>query len=300
MTGGSDSFRTHTRWAALLTLGFAVLPWAAAGLTTQLWLVGAAVLLLGLPHGAYDAWLIVERQRTWVRTALVLAAYLLAVIGVFFAWSLAPGWALGAFLLVSIVHFGRGDARSARFGLPFAVSALGRGSWVVLGPIARGGAEIDSVLGVLLGSAERGVRWADTLGAWFVPLAVTWIGLVAWALMRSSGRRIDVATEGVALGLLVALAPPLVAFTVYFCLWHSVRHLLALRGSDVAGSWGSVVRRSVPAQIAAVALGVWAWSDLTGGGAGTATVYVLFVGLAAVTVPHVILVDGIRLVDRSR
>ena len=261
-------------------------------------MVAAAVLLLGLPHGAYDAWLIVERQRSGVHAALVLAAYLLAVVGVFFAWSLAPGVALGAFLATSIVHFGRGDARVARFGVPFAVSVLARGSWVVLGPIARGGPEIESVLGALLESTDAGARWAAVLGAWFVPLVIAWASVVAWASIRSAGRRVDVAVEGLALGLLVALAPPLVAFTVYFCLWHSARHLLAVRWSGVAGGWGAVVRRSLPAQIASVGLGVWAWSALTGDGAVTATVHVIFVGLAAVTVPHVILVDGMRLVEQ--
>ncbi len=300
MTVAGHPFRTHTRWAAVLTLGLAVLPWSAAGPTTQLWLVASAVLLLGLPHGAYDAWLIVERQRTPARIGLVLTAYLLAVVGVFFAWSLAPGWALGVFLLVSIVHFGRGDARTARFGLPFVASALGRGSWVVLGPIARGGPEIESVLGVLLGSTARGARWAESLGVWFAPLAMTWIVLVAWAVLRAPGRRSEVAAEGVALGVLVALAPPLVAFTVYFCLWHSARHLLQVRWSGLAGGWGAVVRRSLPAQVIAVALGLWAWGGLTAGDAGEAAVHVLFVGLAAVTVPHVVLVDALGLVERPR
>lgn len=73
-------------------------------------------------------------------------------------------------------------------------------------------------------------------------------------------------------------ATPLLSFAVYFALWHSPRHLLA-SGVDRRSMAPTVV-----ATIATLGLGVGAWVLME---PATATaIRVVFIGLAALTVPH--------------
>ena len=89
---------------------------------------------------------------------------------------------------------------------------------------------------------------------------------------------------------MLALLPPLWGFAVYFCAIHSVRHLRAVvRALSPLGSrvWWQVAAFSA-VSIAAVLTAVpWlATVDLDSG-----LIRATFIGLAALTVPHVLLID---------
>ena len=280
----------HTAWAAAITLALALMPWSAFGVTAQLVAVAVAVVLLGLPHGAYDAWLIHERAAGSRRRLAILAAYLAGVVGVFLVWPRIPDLALALFLLTSIVHFGRGDRRVAPFGLPSWVEVPVRGGWVVLAPLGAGGEELEFVFEALTGDAST--TWLMVLAELRLPLLALWIATVLVATVRCP--RMPVILEGVALGVLALVAPPLMAFAVYFCGWHSTRHLLRLRATG--RDWSHIVGRSAPAVVATLALASIA-AVVDDGTSAETIARVLFVGLAAVSVPHVVLVDGTRALE---
>ena len=115
-------------------------------------------------------------------------------------------------------------------------------------------------------------------------LAVLWLALG----QGPAGRR--AAAEIAGLAVMLALLPPLWGFAVYFCAIHSVRHLRAVaRALSPLGSrvWWQVAAFSA-VSIAAVLTAVpWlATVDLDSG-----LIRATFIGLAALTVPHVLLID---------
>ena len=92
-----------------------------------------------------------------------------------------------------------------------------------------------------------------------------------------------------------ALAPPLLGFAIYFCLVHSSRHFLEVFRT---------LKQTIDArkiQLQAVVLTVLAWSaglvaflllaDV--GQPEPALLRITFIGLAGLTVPHMLLVDGL-------
>lgn len=89
-----------------------------------------------------------------------------------------------------------------------------------------------------------------------------------------------------------AMLPPLLYFVAYFCLLHSLRHLtttLALlpdRTRALAGA-ARIMAASLLGAGAALALAIGG----AGADAGNAILGVVFIGLAALTVPHMLLVD---------
>lgn len=108
---------------SLLAAGLYALPPSAYAIVLAL---GIAT---GMPHGATD--LITERGGV-SRPALLYYALGIALLGGL--WMMAPSWALAAFLVLSMVHFGSEDAAAESDGLLFVHESLVRGALVVLAP----------------------------------------------------------------------------------------------------------------------------------------------------------------------
>ena len=91
------------------------------------------------------------------------------------------------------------------------------------------------------------------------------------------------------------MVPPLVGFAVYFCCVHSARHVASIVGSlkrymSVANLCVQTLAFTLASWAAGAAAGWWL-IDMTN--PEPTVIRVIFIGLAALTVPHMILVDGI-------
>lgn len=245
-------------------------------------LLAAAVAVAGLPHGALDAW-IARRAGLWrsYRGAAVFhTAYVAAAGAIVVGWQAAPAIFLAAFLAISAWHFA-GDWPLHVAVRPLAGAALlAFPAWHWPGDVAR--------IFMLLGGED-----GETLAAMIAstgPLLAVALG----AAMLVCHRRAPTAVAELAsLAVLAACVPPLFYFGVYFCGLHSPRHMrLMTADTDV------FVRRRLWAIAAlytgsALTCAAAAWVLLDGIGSiapADTTLRVLFIGLAALTVPHMIVV----------
>ncbi|MGO9418473.1 beta-carotene 15,15'-dioxygenase, Brp/Blh family, partial [Roseiarcus sp.] len=176
------------------------------------------VLALGVPHGALDTVFArnlygVSGFRGW---AFFGAAYFVPAAIVVGLWAGAPLVFLTGFLVVSLVHFS-GDPVA---GTPFIVRVFYGGAIIIL-PCLFHWAEVSLIFSLLVGAGPA-LAVTSTLHA------AGWPWLLATLLAASSRLFADrsSAAEIAAVALLAALAPPLIAFTVFFCLMHSARHVL--------------------------------------------------------------------------
>ncbi len=187
-------------------------------------------LLVGLPHGAVDHmvpfWVTGERA-TVRRLAQVLVSYLVIAAVAAAALLIAPAAVVVVFLVVSGLHFGRGDvafaAERAARPVPHlheeVPAVLAHGAVVIALPLVLWPESSLPVLGQLAPAL------VDPLGRALpaVGLATAAVVLAAVVDLARRGRR----TEVVELAVLVAafaVVPPLAAFGVYFGLWHAGRH----------------------------------------------------------------------------
>lgn len=294
----------HGRVALALTLLVAVLGafLPPAPLDLRLALVAGLVAVLGLPHGAVDHWqgravLAGRWGRLW--PAVFAGGYTLAALAVVLAWVAWPPGLLVGFLLLAIGHFGAEDVAagplvSERPGLGRVVEAALRGAVPVLLPILFHPAPTGTLFAALLPGVEPAAVARVHLA--MAPIAWAYIaglgGLAALALLR--GRRRG-AAELAALTAAFAALPPLLGFAVYFCLWHSPRHTLAVIAQSDAPNLAQGLKRFAAAALPLTAVTLFfalvAWVILVerGGATAAATLQVVFVGLAALTVPHVLL-----------
>lgn len=276
-------------WLFLALGGIAVARWPGTGApaeTTLLVVLALAVAVTGLPHGALDPWL-ARRAGLW-RTGRGLVAFHLAYVAlaalVLVAWWWMPGASLALFLALSAWHFA-GDWRAHLPGGDRAVA----GAALLALPAWRWPGEVQAIFVMLSGAEGTAVAGAlATMAPW---LAAGTAIVAGRALRRSPTTAIELA----AIATLALLLPPLLYFIVYFCALHSLRHLRhAARGAD-AGTQRMMAGVALAYTLLTLVLAALAWPCLAGAGEalpapGTPLAQLVFIGLAALTLPHMLVV----------
>ena len=251
-----------------------------------------AVLIVGLPHGAFDGAAAMRTPlfNTMPRFVIFLALYLNLAFLTVITWLFLPVVSLGLFLLISLVHFGLSE--------PVLTGRIARASRI----IASGGLTTiylplehkDSVepLFQILSGSQSGILF--TIMAFAAPIWVVSVLISLIASVRRSGQRLW-AAEFILLVALLTLLPPLAGFAVYFCCVHSRNHFKDI-WRQVKQSYavrhlilGAAILTSISWLFAITAY----WQLLPVIGLTAAAVQITFIGLAALTVPHMLLIDGV-------
>jgi len=199
-------------------------------------------------------------------------------------WWLAPGFFLAAFLLISAFHFS-GDPEGET---PAWFRALYGGA-VILCPLLLHAAEVTELFAFLAGDAA-----AQAIVVALAWAAGPWVAAIGVAAIATAPRDRVRSIELVSMAALLSLAPPLIGFTFFFCCMHSARHVLRTRDYSHAGTLRHLLRISawpMGITLAGVAI-VWWLSD--GKPLEMRLAQLLFVGLAALTVPHMMVVERVR------
>ncbi len=246
----------------------------------QVLLLTLLVVLVGLPHGALDP-LVARKAHVW-RTptglSLFLLAYVVLAAAVLGLWLILPGIALAAFLCYSAWHFSA-DWK-ATLPPPLAMAA---GLLVIAGPALFHQSETAAIFALL--SSDAAAASLTTILLW---IAVPSLVGAALAVLTTARHDLPTALEIGLLGLAVAVLPPLLFFLVYFCGLHSPRHLLhAVDGLPRGRAFGVAALFT----ILSVAAGAGALAILPRASLPAGALQILFIGLAALTVPHMILVE---------
>ncbi len=271
--------------AWLLVLACRWLPPLSA--EAQLVMLSPVILVLGVPHGALDV--VFARQHGGVRSlmgwSLFTIAYFALAASVVALWWLVPGTFLAAFLLISAFHFSGDPAGET----PALLRTLYGGA-VIFCPLALHAQEVSRLFAFLVGlPAARAIVEVLEPAAW------PWVAAIGCAsllgMRNASLRSIEMAS----LAALLTFAPPLIGFTLYFCGMHSARHVLRTRDYSRAGTLRQLLRIALWPMLATVAGVAMAFACSSGRPLDLRLAQVLFVGLAALTVPHMILVERVRL-----
>ena len=164
-----------------------------------------------------------------------------------------------------------------------------RGGLVLSGISLFHRTEVDAIFEALIGS--------NTFLVWLFlqSLGVVTVGLIPFVLAsKSTTERRTIALEIAVLILIFAISPPLLGFAIYFCCIHSVRHFKHM-GERLQSTLEKIqiTRTTVFFSLLTWAVGLVALTYQSSSvGLEPALLQVIFIGLAALTVPHMLLVDG--------
>jgi Brp/Blh family beta-carotene 15,15'-monooxygenase len=261
------------------------------GLSLQVGVLVAGIVLVGFPHGAFDH--LVARPILAPRLGRFWwAPFGLGYVGlaglVCLAWILAPFPTLVLFLAASVLHFGLGDTEDslALRRVPHWAAVLTYGTLPILLPVAFHPAQAAPVLAGLGGVGNGDMTAALSYSIWAVPL---WIAAFVWVCRSAREQGVGAAMPAITAAGFVVL-PPLLAFGLYFGLVHAPRHLLRLAAwhdpcdPHRAARWAA--RVVVPAG-AVCALGIL-WLALISPDVSLGVLVPGFRIIAALTLPHMI------------
>jgi len=263
-----------------------------------------AVVLTGMPHGAVDhlvAARLYDLGFTWADQAKFYGGYL-ALMTLYSAfWVVAPVWSLALFLVMTMYHFGQADL--AYWGLPpvpARVVYLSRGLFLIGLPIAAFPGAVDPIFDAIAGvlvtewpllATQPTTVFAGLVGQHVLVLLVA--ALTADVNVQAVGR------EGVNVAVLTALfgtVHPLVAFAVYFGLWHSLGHILELMRffrreetppETIRAFYRKAALFTILPFVGLVGL-YWATQSF---GSTDQMIALLFIIIAVMTLPHMVIVE---------
>lgn len=270
-------------WA--VTTAQLIWPWSESRL--ELLVLAAVIFLLGLPHGALDT--IFARQlygiqtvRGWVRFGffyLCLSGFALG------AWFLTPTLFLWVFLALSAAHFS-GDPDGETSGL----CRLFYGGAIIVLPTLLHADEVTRLFAFLVDAAS-----ARNIAAALHEASLWWLAALLVAAAFSAKADWSKALEFVSLAALATLVPPLMAFAVFFCCMHSPRHMLRTQVFAGITSFRRLLKAAAIPTLLVLGGAVLVFCFAGNQPVEGLVVRLLFVTLAALTFPHMFLVEQVRL-----
>jgi beta-carotene 15,15'-dioxygenase len=259
---------------------FAVLMMTAFYLINQQSAAMLALFLIavfGLPHGAADALRMWGRWSDWRRfcaATIFYAVVAVVAVGLFYQFPLAG---LLVFIAISIWHFGRQDATD----FP-AWSALGVGGLFIFAPFLLWSNQLHDLFGWLRlppQSIQALIDWC--VYAFYVSVACCLLLAILRSALRGRVLRLLLLSVPVAV-----LLPPLLSFSLYFAVLHAPQHARVLHVE-----WPNWWRHPLMLGTLFVSwllIALWlVYGSAVSIDQGIAEV--LIIGMAAVTVPHMML-----------
>jgi Brp/Blh family beta-carotene 15,15'-monooxygenase len=223
--------RTFSSIAVIIAIALSLIFSQFLGKSSIQWQVVIAVMALaiGIPHGALDHLVTLPKSKPTVM-ALFLTIYVLVAIVAVIAILRFNVFGFIFVLLMSATHFGIGDAAfinemdrrgGRKKALPRTIYAVAAGATPVMIPLVNS-ASTDALAQV----NPALIDWHQGFGQEIL-FAVSGFALIAIVTLFLSHRK----RESLDIALLLALAliaPPLIAFAVYFGCWHAMRHTARL------------------------------------------------------------------------
>lgn len=272
------------------------------------WQVGLAVfaLAIGIPHGAVDH-LVALPATSKPRLAALIAGYvaiaILAVLAILH-WN-KLGFQL--VLAMSAFHFGFGEAsfvaeqdrltgRKRMKTKTQNMFAISSGIIPVLIPLLK-----ESTTNALREINPLLINWASDIAPQLKFLVAFFF--VTTLVLLISEKRMREVIDLVVLATLALIAPPLVAFAVYFGCWHAMRHTarltlilpkakIAAEKNNPGKSFMAAVIPGLPALFGTVAVAL-AIAVLDSTNIDASYLWYLLVVVWALTVPHMLVTSRI-------
>jgi Brp/Blh family beta-carotene 15,15'-monooxygenase len=193
--------------------------------------IAVIALLIGIPHGAIDHLITIPRESR-LRFVTFIIFYVLLAVAAGFAIATWNQVGFQLILIISALHFGFGDgAFKSEWNdsrgitkdgfLKVCAYALPAGFLPVILPLTD-----SRSLSALNRINPEIANWSGSINQTLrnITLALALIGLLLLLITKNFQAALDL----LLLLILSLLAPPLIAFAVYFGCWHAVRHTARL------------------------------------------------------------------------
>lgn len=246
------------------------------------------IFLLGVPHGALDP--SIAKHRLGVKDvlpkSLFYASYITMAILVFTLWLNLPILSLAMFLFVSCLHFGREREQDCSHGgLPFGFLVIG------LPALFNFDAVVSIFSTITFNSTDNQIiEWMT-----YIIVLFGIVGFFQYVQTVMRKRRFNLYGELLFILSFAFLSDPLVYFTFYFCFIHSAKHIIGeFRSLPIQYRKESLINVFF-IMLGTSILTIWGYqSNELLEMQSDRLLFLIFAGLAALTYPHMMLMETVR------
>ena len=254
------------------------------------------VLTIGVSHGALDdlkGYKLLKFYNINNKLLFFIAYILIASLIIFF-WILLPTLMLIFFLIIASYHFGKEDC----WGIKLQKSNFNilifflKGSLIISAPLLFSFNETLAIFDTLGIKDNRFYNLLNTVNNNYFLLSFVIISiisnlLVSQKLVELTGLFIDT----ICILVLYNSFNPLIAFTIYFCFLHSIRHSASLI-TELEINLNSFIKKALPLTILTACfflIGLYVLTGFQSIDVDSSIITVIFIGLASLTFPHILL-----------
>jgi len=277
------------RWQLVLQIFFILMvPFLLqfAMLQGALCLVG--LVFLGIPHGGNDFFY--RKEKNTAGSIRFLSMYLGVMLLYLALWFVWPMLSLGLFLLISIHHFGQSNFNTNRI---WSLDSVLWGSWLVGFPVLKHSNEVFGVFATMLGQSGSAVSDFGHLNeSSLLVVSIVFVLMYGAVLYRSHRSNwLSYLLQWFLVTVWYWFTPLLLGFVVVFCFWHalqSMQYQLDYVSVNYKQNRKKTLMGFVPfGLMALVGMGFLLRFDLE------SNLGFAFVLLSLVTLPHVVVMDGL-------
>ena len=256
------------------------------------------ILSIGISHGAmdnYKARKLLSIYKIKNKT-IFFSTYIFISALVIFIWNLYSSFTLVAFLVVASYHFGLEDTSFLHKGNSIIdqIFYFIKGSLIIFAPLFFYFDETLKIFETLMVS-ESFLTFLE-LEHWIINLCLFFsISGYFYFIYKNQFKDFEILLlDMFSIVVLNYVFSPLIAFTIYFCFLHSVRHIVSisydLDKNDFLNGVKLFVKKALPLTIVTAILYLLATIFLSKSyGLNEVIIKVIFIGLASLTFPHILL-----------
>ena len=259
------------------------------------------ILIIGVSHGSLDH--IKGRKLLKIfqikNIITFYTSYFLLVVTIIILWVLLPTVVLIAFLIVASFHFGKEDTQFLIDNNSYLNQFLFflKGSLVILAPLYFNFNETVSIFKLLLIENEsfyQSLNVIENNNFLIIGIVLSALSSIILFFKKFELRKFTIFFDYFSIIIINMHFSPLIAFTIYFCFLHSIRHSISLitelDQESLRNGLLVFIKKATPLTILTAIFCLIGLYFLNNNyNLDSAILKLIFIGLASLTFPHILL-----------
>ncbi len=259
------------------------------------------ILIIGVSHGSLDHIKGGKLLKIFNLNNILIFyfTYLLIALSITFFWILFPVITLVFFLIVAAYHFGKEDTQFLITENSFLnhLSFFFKGSLIILAPLYFHFEETIDIFKLLLIDNENFyfiLNFIENNRILTIGIIFSTISSIFLFLRKFEMKKFTIFLDYFSIIIVNFYFTPLIAFTIYFCFLHSIRHSISLMfeldHEDLKNGLLIFIKKALPLTILTATFCLISLYFLNKNyGFDSSILKLIFIGLASLTFPHILL-----------
>ena len=259
------------------------------------------ILSIGISHGSLDN---IKGKKLFQifginNLSIFYLLYILTSITIIILWIIAPMFSLLIFLFIASYHFGKEDTQFLIIKKSFFTQLLyfTKGTLIILAPMYFHFDETVSIFKLLLVDNEsfyKFLNFIETNRILYFGIVLATLSNIFLFTKNFEFKKFTIFLDYFSILIINYIFSPLIAFTLYFCFLHSIRHSISLmhelNETDLNIGFKLFIKKALPLTFLTAAFCLVGLYFLNNAYSFNSSILkIIFIGLASLTFPHILL-----------